>query len=263
VKRARIIPVLLLQNKGLYKTVKFEKGKYIGDPINAVRIFNEKQCDELVFLDINVSKLKSEIDFRLISDVASECFMPFSYGGGVKSSFHIEKLLKAGVEKVVLNSVLFENPFFLKEAVRNFGGSTIVTSVDVKKNFFGKYNLFSHSQKNLPAQTFFEYLKWIEAHQVGEIMLNVVDNDGTMKGYDIQLASKVSEELSIPVVFCGGCRDFEDIRTILTTTMISAAAAGSFFVFHGPHKAVLINYPSPQEISDIYSNKIDYEGNGI
>lgn len=252
-KRARVIPVLLLQNKGLYKTVKFDKGKYIGDPINAVKIFNEKQCDELIFLDITASKTNREIDFKVVSDIASECFMPLAYGGGIKNSFQIEKLLKSGVEKVILNSVLFENSFFVNEAVRNFGSSTIVASVDVKKNFLGRYNIYSHSRKPLPDKSIFDFLKWIEEQNVGEIMLNVVDNDGMMKGYDYPLAIKASEQLSMPVVFCGGCRDFEDIRTLLTTTPVSAAAAGSFFIYHGPHRGVLISYPSSQQIENIYN----------
>jgi len=248
-KRARVIPVLLLQNKGLFKTVKFDKGKYIGDPINAVKIFNEKQCDELIFLDITASKLSREIDFKMVSDIASECFMPLAYGGGVKNSLQIEQLLKSGVEKVVLNTILFENPLFASEAVRNFGSSTIVASVDVKKNLLGKYSIFSHSGKSLPDKSLFDFLKWIEDQNVGEVMLNSIDNDGMMKGYDFQLAKKVSEQLSMPVVFCGGCRNFEDIRTLLSTTQVSAAAVGSFFVYHGPHRGVLISYPSPEQIS--------------
>lgn len=252
-KRGRVIPVLLLQNKGLYKTVKFDKGKYIGDPINAVKIFNEKQCDELIFLDITASKLKKEIDFKLVGEIASECFMPLAYGGGIYNSFQIEKLLKTGVEKIIINSVLFDNPGFVAEAVRNFGSSTIVASIDVKKNLLGKYNLYSHSRKSLPGKSVSDFSVWIEEQNVGEIMINVVDNDGMMKGYDTQLAQKISEPLSMPVVFCGGCRDFEDISNLLTATQVSAAAVGSYFVFHGPHRGVLISYPSPEQIGKIYN----------
>jgi imidazole glycerol-phosphate synthase subunit HisF len=251
-KRARIIPVLLLQNNGLAKTIRFGNARYIGDPINAVRIFNDKQCDELIFLDILASKLNREIDYNQIEEIASECFMPFAYGGGIKNTQQIEHLLKLGIEKVILNSVVLAKPDFIKEAVRYFGSSTIVVSVDVKKNFLGKYFVYNHTLKPVPEKSFLDYLKWIEQQGVGEVMLNSVDNDGMMKGYDEQLALKASELLSMPVVICGGCGSLEDTRKILVNTQVSAAAAGSYFIFHGPHRAVLISYPSPEQISNIY-----------
>jgi cyclase len=251
-KRARVIPILLLQNRGLHKSVRFSQGKYIGDPLNAVRIFNDKQCDELILLDTGASKTGSPIDFRLIGEIASECFMPLAYGGGVTTLSDIEKLLKLGIEKVSLNSVLFSQPAFLREAVTHFGSSTIVVSVDVKKNLFGQYKVFSHAGLQDSKYDLDSMLNWFNDENPGEVVVNSVDLDGTMKGYDLTLARKVSTKLSMPVVLAGGCKNFEDIRQILTETPVSAAAAGSFFVFQGPHRGVLISYPSPDQITQIY-----------
>jgi cyclase len=251
-KRARVIPVLLLQNNGLYKTIKFSKGKYIGDPINAIKIFNDKQCDELILLDVFASRDNSGINYKLIEELASECFMPLAYGGGINKLEHIEKLLKIGVEKIILNSVLFSDVSFLESAIKYYGSSTIVASVDIKKNLFGKFTIYSHSKKSIPKTPLFDFLKSIEVAGAGELMINAVDLDGMMTGYDTNLANLVSEHLSIPTIVCGGCGNFEDIKNLFLTTHISAAAAGSFFIFHGPHKAVLINYPSPKQISEIY-----------
>jgi cyclase len=251
-KRARIIPVLLLQNNGLYKTVKFDKAKYIGDPINAVKIFNDKQCDEIILLDILASKQNKEINYKLIEEIASECFMPLAYGGGVSKIEHIEKLLKIGIEKIILNSILLSDPSFLETAVNYYGSSTIVASVDVKKNVFGKYLVYSHASKQIPSIPLLDFLKTIENRGAGELMINSVDLDGMMTGYDMKLAQTVSESLSIPSIICGGCSSFENIKHLFLTTHISAAAAGSFFIYHGPHKAVLINYPMPKQISEIH-----------
>lgn len=253
-KRARVIPVLLLKNTGLYKTVRFTNEKYIGDPINAVRIFNEKQCDELIFLDISSTKEGKEIDYRHLSEITEECFMPFAYGGGIKDLHQIERLLKMGIEKVVLNTVLFTNTSFLKNAVRQFGSSTIVASVDVKYNFLRKYTVSSHAGIDVRSFDLISFIKSIEEDGAGEIMINNVDLDGTMKGYDIDLAALISDKITPPLVFCGGCSGFDDIKNLLTSTNVSAAAAGSIFVYHGPLKGVLINYPSPEEISGIYDS---------
>ena len=244
---------MLLQNNGLYKTVKFEKGKYIGDPINAIRIFNDKQCDELIILDILASKQNNDINFKLIEEFASECFMPLSYGGGITKIEQIEKLLKIGIEKIILNTILLSDLSFLELAAKYYGSSTIVASVDVKKNLFGKYNIFSHSGIKTPELPLLEFLKTIENNGAGEMMVNSVDLDGMMTGYDVKLAHTVSEHLSIPTILCGGCNGFENINTLLSSTHISAAAAGSIFVYHGPHKAVLISYPSQKQISEINS----------
>lgn len=252
-KRARVIPVLLLKGKGLYKTVKFRDERYVGDPINAVKIFNEKQCDELIFLDINASKYNTPINFRFIKDITSECFMPLAYGGGIDELDQIEKLLKIGIEKVVLNTVLFKNPLFLEKAAKQFGNSTIVASIDIRMNLFKQYQIYSHSNCEVKDISLSTFIKHAEEGGAGELMINSVDRDGMRSGYDLQLADKISRGLTIPTIFCGGCRDLSDIRNLLTTTETSAAAAGSIFVFKGPHKGVLISYPSPEEIEEIYN----------
>jgi len=253
--RARVIPILLLQNSGLYKTVKFKDAKYVGDPINAVRIFNEKQCDELIFLDILASKKKQEINYNLIKEVATECFMPLAYGGGISNLTEIENVLKLGVEKVVINSAFFNNIAFLKNAVKEFASSTIVASVDVKKNIWGKQCVFSHSDKKSSITDPVAYLEFLEDAGVGEIMVNDVDRDGTMIGYDLDSINKLSNSVNVPVIAAGGCKDFDDIKKVLQLTHASAAAAGSFFVFQGKHRAVLISYPSPEEINLIKNNE--------
>lgn len=249
--RARVIPVLLLQNTGLYKSVKFKNPKYVGDPLNAVRIFNEKQCDELILLDILATKNKQPINYNIIREIATECFMPLAYGGGIRTLSDIENVLKQGIEKVVINSSILRNPSFLKEAVKEFASSTIVASVDVKKNIWGQYSVHSYSGEKINYKDPVEFLKFLEKLEVGEIMLNNIDRDGTMLGFDSELVSKLSDVTSLPFIAAGGCRDLNDIEHIFRETHVSATAAGSFFVFHGKHKAVLISYPSAEEIKKI------------
>jgi cyclase len=245
--KPRVIPILLLQDNGLVKTTKFKNPKYIGDPINAIRIFNEKEVDELIFLDITVTKNNKAIDFDLISKIASECFMPLSYGGGVKDIDTIRRILKLGVEKICINSYVFENPNFVKEAVKLFGSSTIVVSVDVKKNIFGKYEIWSHSGTKKVKTTFDEAIKLIKEIGVGEILINSIDKDGCMLGYDCRLINRVSKSVTIPVVASGGAGTTNDFKHAISNGA-SAVAAGSMFVFHGKHKAVLITYPNRKEI---------------
>ena len=246
--RARIIPILLLQESGLYKTVKFKDPKYIGDPLNAVRIFNEKQCDEIILLDILASRKTKEINFQLINEIATECFMPMAYGGGISNLSQIEKILKLGVEKVVINSAIFDKSEFLAVAVKEFASSTIVASVDIKKSIWGKQIVYSHSDKKIPISDPIVYLRFLEEIGVGEIIINDVDRDGTMIGYDLNLISKLSNAVNVPLIAAGGCKDMDDIKKVFSQTNVSAIAAGSFFVFQGKHKAVLISYPSPKEI---------------
>jgi imidazole glycerol-phosphate synthase subunit HisF len=250
-KRARVIPVLLTQNDGLYKTNRFKDPKYVGDPLIAARIFNEKQCDELILLDIEASKKSQPINTKLIEEMASECFMPLAYGGGIKSLQDIEKILRLGIEKVVLNSSILQNPSFVKQAADEFASSTLVASVDIKKNLLGKYQVYSHSGQKIPVANPFEWMKQLEQSGIGEIMLNNVDLDGTQKGYDTFFIEKASNEVSVPVIACGGCSGLDDIKHMFTQTHASAAAAGSMFVFHGKHRAVLISYPDPAEIDRI------------
>ncbi len=251
----RVIPVLLLKNKGLVKTVEFKEGKYIGDPINAVKIFNEKEVDELIFLDIMASKEQREPNFETIRDIATECFMPFGYGGGIRNIEHIKQIFSLGTEKAIINSYAIENPSFIKEASDFFGSQSIVVSVDVKKSLTGKYKVYDSSKNKLTNLDPVEFSIKMEYLGCGEIFLNSVDRDGTMKGYDIELIRKVTDEINIPVIACGGAGKLEDFRDAVKQGNASAVAAGSLFVFHGKHKAVLINYPAQEELEKILDQK--------
>lgn len=238
----RYIPCLLLRDMGLIKTKKFNKYNYIGDPINAVRIFNDKCVDELIFLDIDASKEKRGPNFELIGELASECFMPFAYGGGISTLKEIEKLIQTGVEKVVLNNVLLKNINFLSEAVEYFGSSTIVGGIDVKKDFFGKKMVFNHVTKSLISESPIKRAKLYADMGVGEIFLNNVDLDGVMTGYDLKLINEVSNSVGISIIASGGASSENDLVKAIENGA-SAAAAGSLFVYQGAHNAVLINYP--------------------
>ncbi|KAF1082716.1 MAG: hypothetical protein GQF41_0483 [Candidatus Rifleibacterium amylolyticum] len=246
--RNRIIPVLLLRGRGLIKTFKFCESKYVGDPINAVRIFNEKEVDELVFLDIDASKESRGPDFNLIEDIASECFMPLAYGGGVKNIDQMKKLFSLGVEKVILNSCLYHDVSLLTDAVEKFGSQSIVASIDVKYNFWGTPLVFNHVERTTLKLSPTDYAKNLELAGAGEMLLNSVDRDGMMTGYDHALIKTVAASVSVPVVACGGACSIQDMGSVINIAGASAAAAGSFFVFKGKHKAVLITYPTHAEI---------------
>jgi imidazole glycerol-phosphate synthase subunit HisF len=245
--RSRIIPILLLQGNGLYKTRKFSKPVYIGDPVNAIKIFNEKEVDELCFLDINASKLGKQPDFKILKDIASECFMPLSYGGGVSSFETVRKLTAIGFEKVIINSAAYKNKKLIPELSKYFGVSTIVGSMDVRKNWYGKEEVRIQSgTKKIPFSPE-EWAMQLESQGAGEIIINSIDNDGEMCGYDIDLIKRISSKVSVPVIAAGGARNLADIEDAMRIGGASAAAAGAMFVFHGKHRAVLIKYPSEQE----------------
>jgi len=246
--RPRVIPCLLLQNLGLVKTVKFKKPRYVGDPMNAVRIFNKKQADELIFLDINATKEKRIPSLELIQKIGEECFMPFAVGGGIRTIEDIRRILRAGAEKVVINSYAVTNPGFIKEASRVFGAQSIVVSVDVKKPLWGQYEVYTHGGSKSTGIGPVEFVKQVESYGAGEIFLNSIDRDGTMEGYDINLIRNVSDSVSVPVIACGGAGSLDDIRRALVDGNAFAASAGSFFVFHGRRRAVLINYPTREEL---------------
>ena len=248
----RIIPILLLRNKGLVKTVKFKDPKYVGDPINAVRIFNEKEVDELVFLDITATGEKRKPNFEYIEKIASECFMPLCYGGGIVSLDDIRTVVNLGVEKVSLNSSAYLNPILIKEAANEFGSSTIVVSIDVKRKWGGKYVVALNNGKVLTRKDPIEYVKLMEDMNAGEILLNSVDNDGIMNGYDLDLIRNVTNTVKIPVVACGGARILTDFKSAINAGA-SAVAAGSMFVFQGKLRAVLISYPSQKELKSLFS----------
>ena len=249
----RIIPVLLLKNAGLYKTVKFKDPKYIGDPLNAVKIFNEKEVDELLFIDITATVENRRPPIKFLSEIASECFMPLCYGGGITSLEDVKSIIKAGVEKVSINSYAVKKPDFIKEISGIYGSSTIVVSIDVKKSFLGKYEVYIHSGKVNTKLDPVKFAVQMAEAGAGEILLNSIDRDGTMQGYDIDLIKRVSQEIDIPVIACGGAGKTTDFSDIVNNAGASAGAAGSMFVFHGKHKAVLINYPSQNELKELFN----------
>ena len=250
--KTRVIPSLLFQGRGLVKTVKFKDPVYIGDPINAVRIFNEKECHELVVLDITATIQKRPPDFKFVQEIAEECFMPFAYGGGIRSLEDIKTLVHLGVEKVIINSYAFENPDFISEAARTFGSSTIVVSIDVKKNFFGKYEVFVWGGRKNTSKNPKDYALEMERRGAGEIFLNSIDRDGVMKGYDLSLIRSVSSAVNIPVIACGGAGKIEDLGMAVNGGA-SAVSAGSLFVFWGRQKGILINFPSDEELLRVFS----------
>ena len=246
--KTRIIPCLLLQDGGLVKTKQFKNPTYVGDPINAIKIFNEKEVDELIFLDIEASEKRKKPDLNLLNQIATECFMPFCYGGGIEDIDTIRKVLSVGVEKVSINSTAISTPEFIKKAVEVFGSSTIVVSLDIKKDIFGNYKIQSkikHDHKMLP------FVKMMETYGAGEILINSVDRDGTLSGYDLKLIEQVSSIVNVPVVACGGASKIEDFADAVNIGKASGVAAGSMFVFHGKHKAVLISYPDQEDIASI------------
>jgi len=241
----RIIPVLLVRNKGLVKTVKFKDEKYVGDPINAVRIFNEKEADEIVVLDIDATVEKRDPDYRMIEHLALECRMPLCYGGGIKTKDQAMKILGLGVEKVALSSTALENPQLLRELSEQVGRQSVVVVLDVKKKILGsKYECYTHNATKKTKISPLDFATLAEEHGAGEIVINSIDNDGVMKGYDLGLVHKIKSQVTIPVTALGGAGSLDDIAELISNEYIIGAAAGSLFVFKGKYRAVLINYPS-------------------
>lgn len=249
----RIIPVLLLKGKGLVKTVKFKKPRYIGDPINAVKIFNDLKADELVFLDITASREGRCVSIDLVKDIGDEAFMPFGVGGGISSIEQIEQLLKAGAEKVIVNTQAILNPKLIKDAAKVFGSQSIVVCLDTKKTLFGKYEIWIKDGRENVKLNPIEKANEFEDAGAGEIIINSIDHDGLMTGYNNKLIKMVSDAVSIPVVACGGAGNLEHLREGYYKGNAHALAAGSMFVYHGPRKAVLINYLNKNEIKEIFN----------
>jgi cyclase len=241
--RSRIIPSLLVHKKGLVKTVNFKDPKYVGDPINAVKIFNEKEVDELIVLDIDATVNKKEPDFEMIKNLAAECRMPFCYGGGVTSVEHAKKIIKLGAEKVALSAAAIANPELVTKISEEIGAQSVVVVLDVKKKgLFGKYEVFTHNGTKATGKSPFELAEDFERRGVGEIVLNNIDTEGTMKGFDFKLIDGVREIISKPMTVLGGAGDAEDIKKVIDKYKIIGVAAGSLFVFKGKYRAVLINY---------------------
>ncbi|SDH87212.1 cyclase [Planococcus glaciei] len=248
--RPRIMPTLLLKEDALVKTIKFSKPNYLGDPINALKIFNGKGVDEVCILDIDASYKKKEPNFGYLKDIASEAFMPLSYGGGITNLNQIKEIFYIGYEKVIINSSFIENPNLIKEAANFAGSQSIVVSIDYKKNLFGQRFCYSHGGKAKQKIGPVELAVKAQEYGAGEIFLNSIDRDGTMQGYDIEIIKEVVDALTIPVTACGGAKNVADIKKVLLEGKAHAAAAGSMFVYYGPHKAVLINVPSEKDLFD-------------
>lgn len=244
----RIIPCLLVKNKGLVKTVNFLNPKYVGDPINAVKIFNEKEVDELIVLDIDASTENREPDFKMIENLAAECRMPLCYGGGIKSVECAQRIFELGVEKIAISSAALEDPQIVLEISKRVGSQSVVVVLDIKKNeTSGKYEIWKSNGRINAGESPAEFARQMQALGAGEIIINCIDNDGMMKGYDFQLVEEVRSAVFLPLTVLGGAGSFDDIKQLINKYGIIGAGAGSLFVFKGKFRAVLINYPTKVE----------------
>ncbi len=245
--RSRIIPCLLVHNGGLTKTVQFKEGKYVGDPVNAVRIFNEKEVDELMVVDIDATVQNRGPNMELIENFAAECRMPLCYGGGVSNAHQVEQIVGLGVEKVGVSAAAVKRPSLVSEMARAVGSQSVVVVLDVKKNLFGKHTIYTHNGRENTKLDPVDFAKRMQDQGAGEIVLNSIDLDGTMKGYDLSLAEKVRNAIDLPMTILGGAGSFDDLQTLISRFQIIGAAAGSLFVFKGKYRAVLISYPIQEE----------------
>lgn len=251
----RIIPCLLVHNNGLVKTTKFKEAKYVGDPINAVKIFNEKEVDELIVVDIDASVKGVEPNYKMIQNLAIECRMPLCYGGGIKTVEQAQRIFSLGVEKIAISSLAIENPTLITEIAQRVGGQSVVVVIDVKKKLLSNnYEVYIHNGKKGTGIDPVPFAKEIERLGAGEIVINSIDQDGVMKGYDMNLINKIREVISIPLTVMGGAGKIEDIGNVIEQHGIIGVAAGSFFVFKGKYRAVLINYPTAVEKKILIEN---------
>jgi cyclase len=249
----RVIPVLLIKDGGLVKSIKFKNHRYVGDPINAVKIFNEKEVDEIVILDISASKEKKAPNIKMIAEIAGEAFMPLSYGGGITTIAEVKNILYQGVEKVIFNSSAINKPNLITETASRFGSSSTVVSIDVKKNIWGQYKVFGFNGQRNTGIDVVEFAKNMENMGAGEIFLNSIDRDGTFFGFDIPLIKTISDKVTIPVIACGGAKSEVDLAQAINEGNASGVAAGSMFVFQGIHRAVLISYPNWKEMQNQFN----------
>jgi len=247
--RPRIIPVLLVKDAILVKSIKFKKNRYIGDPINAVHIFNTLKVDELILLDTKASQHNTTISSDFVRMLGEEANMPFAVGGGINSIEKIQELLALGAEKVVINSFAVENPGFIKEVSDYFGSSSIIVCIDVKKNIFGSIRVYSHGGKKASRYNPVDFAKLMEENGAGEIIIQSIEFDGVMSGYNIELINEISTSVSVPVIALGGAGNINDMKSAYREGCASALAAGSMFVFHGSNNGVLINYPNKSQIN--------------
>lgn len=252
-KSTRVIPVLLLKNGGLVKGESFKNHKYVGDPINAVRIFNEKEVNELAILDISAGLEGRDPDYISISDIASEAFMPIAYGGGIRSFDQVRKLFRLGIEKVIINTEFYRNPSFVTSCTDSFGSQSICVSLDIKKSLLGSYNVYVRNGSERIDVNPVEYAQMAQAYGAGEILLTLIDREGSGRGIDTKIVRSIVSSVQIPVIAHGGVGSLQNISDIVKFANPSAVAAGSFFTFYGKHKAVLLTYPSHQELKNLSS----------
>jgi len=251
--RPRIIPCLLIHNGGLVKTQKFGQPKYVGDPLNAVRIYNEKEVDELIVLDIDATREHNEPNYRLISNLASECRMPLCYGGGVNSIEQIERIVQLGVEKVAISAAAVSTPDIISLAAKRVGSQSIVAVIDAKKTgLLGRHEVVTHNATERTGLAPADFAQRLQELGAGEIVLNSVDADGQMSGYDMKLVDQVRAIVSLPITVLGGAGSLSDIEKLISQHSIIGAAAGSLFVFKGKYRAVLINYPNHEEKDRVF-----------
>lgn len=253
--RPRLIPTLLLKSNGLVKSRSFKDFTYVGDPINAVRIFNEMKADEIVFLDITASREGRTIDLNFVKDVAEEANMPFSVGGGIHSLETIREIIAHGAEKVILNQCALKDPSFVKKAVEEFGSSTIAVCIDVKKKWLGGQKVYDHVRSSATGTDPLEFARSMEQLGVGELIIQSVDKDGSMQGYDIELIRSIATAVSIPVIALGGAGEISDMKKLLDASQINGLAAGSMFIFSDRNRGVLINYPDLKELHQLFPTK--------
>jgi cyclase len=252
--RPRIIPVLLLKGLGLVKSIKFEEHRYIGDPINAVKLFNDLKADELVFLDIMASKEGRVISIDFVQKVGEEANMPFAVGGGVSNLNQIQEIIGAGAEKVIINTKAVQNPGFVREAADTFGSSTIIVCMDVKKKILGKVQTWILGGNKPSGYSPVDFAKYMQDQGVGELIVQSIERDGMMQGYDIELIKTISEAVTIPVIALGGGGNLYHMQQAYHKAFANGLAAGSMFVYHGKRKGVLINYPERKEINQFFFN---------
>lgn len=245
--RPRIIPSLLIQDNGLVKTVNFKNPKYVGDPINAVKIFNEKEVDELAIFDIDATTKGLEPNYSLIERIANQSRMPLCYGGGVKTVEQAQKIFGLGIEKIALSSSVLNNPDLITQIADRVGAQSVIVVLDIKKKLFGGYEVYTHNGKKATGINPFKFIEEAQKLGAGEIVINSIDQDGVMKGFDMSLIDKAREKTSLPMTVLGGAGSLDDIKKVIDKHEIIGVAAGSLFVFKGKYKAVLINYPIKEE----------------
>jgi cyclase len=247
----RVIPSLLLYKNGLVKTTRFKKPKYVGDPINVIRIFNEKEVDELMLLDITASREFREPNYDMIEQIAGECYMPLAYGGGIRTVEQAHRIYALGVEKICLQTSAMANPKIITELAEQFGSQSVMVSIDVKRNWLGRPQIYSSSKERTFDSDWIELTKRLVDAGAGEVLLNAVDKDGTLEGPDFGLIQQLSKAINVPLIAVGGVSSLSDIKAAVDAGA-SAVAAGAFFVYHGPHRAVLITYPKYSELESLF-----------